>query len=105
MKWAFSVFTDWIFIIESKTKDNNEEFERLLHTNVLIHQNFVNVFLKFFFTIFLYLFLYYRSVFSILFLETKNLMTSTLLLIQRADICRCLPPDKTWHKVKSPKAD
>ena len=21
------------------------------------------------------------------------------------DICRCLPPDKTWHKVKSPKAD
>ena len=20
-------------------------------------------------------------------------------------ICRCLPPDRTWHKVKSPKAD
>ena len=20
-------------------------------------------------------------------------------------ICRCLPPDTTWHKVKSPKAD
>ena len=24
---------------------------------------------------------------------------------ERADICRCLPPDTTWHKVKSPKAD
>ena len=24
---------------------------------------------------------------------------------RRADICRCLPPDTTWHKVKSPKAD
>ena len=23
----------------------------------------------------------------------------------RADICRCLPPDTIWHKVKSPKAD
>ena len=22
-----------------------------------------------------------------------------------ADICHCLPPDTTWHKVKSPKAD
>ena len=22
-----------------------------------------------------------------------------------ADICRCLPPDTTWHKVKSPMAD
>ena len=22
-----------------------------------------------------------------------------------AGICRCLPPDTTWHKVKSPKAD
>ena len=21
------------------------------------------------------------------------------------DICRCLPPDRTWHKLKSPKAD
>ena len=21
------------------------------------------------------------------------------------DICRSLPPDRTWHKVKSPKAD
>ena len=24
---------------------------------------------------------------------------------EHADICRCLPPDTTWHKVKSPKAD
>ena len=23
----------------------------------------------------------------------------------RSDICRCLPPDTTWHKVKCPKAD
>ena len=26
-------------------------------------------------------------------------------LLYRAYICRCLPPDTTWHKVKSPKAD
>ena len=24
---------------------------------------------------------------------------------REVDICQCLPPDKAWHKVKSPKAD
>ena len=36
--------------------------------------------------------------------KTKSLLT-THLKVKNADICRCLPPDTTWHKVKSPKAD
>ena len=33
------------------------------------------------------------------------LQASKDLLGKSPDICRCLPPDTTWHKVKSPKAD
>ena len=25
--------------------------------------------------------------------------------VKNDNICHCLPPDRTWHKVKSPKAD
>ena len=27
------------------------------------------------------------------------------IIIKANSICYCLPPDTTWHKVKSPKAD
>ena len=40
---------------------------------------------------------------NVLCIELHYCFTSTQLNL--SFICRCLPPDTTWHKVKSPKAD
>ena len=38
--------------------------------------------------------------------KSSSPFSNHLVIVPSApDICRCLPPDTTWHKVKSPKAN